>query len=95
MEDVFTTLTDASASALETVRNSQLTPVVILLTCMLLTGLIIILLSYGTSRSKGKPERKSYSRDRVQYSIITTDFDDQDDDDDESFNALISKQTIG
>lgn len=70
-----------------------MTAVAVLLTCMLLTGLGIILMSYGSTRTKRQVvETSSYTRDRVEYSIISTDFDDNDDDNDDDLDLPILKQ---
>jgi hypothetical protein len=76
-------LAEEVRSVVDKLRNSQMTAVAVLLTCMLLTGLGIILMSYGSTRTKRQiVETNHYSRDRIEYSIISTDFDDNDDEDD-------------
>ena len=49
---------------------------------MFVTGVAIIMVSYGTSRSKQELiEMNPYNRDRIHYSIINPDLDDDEDSD--------------
>jgi hypothetical protein len=86
---------DEVLSTINKMRNSQLTPVAVLLTCMLLTGLALILMSYVSTRNKRERiDPDQYTRERVEYSIISTDFDDHEDDDEDGLDLPILKHNI-